>query len=86
MKCSACCFGKRSCISPNIEGWGEGIADGHDQPGMCISIHQIESPQGGLFPVLKGKKTSRKYHVATIFVEHSSKLNYVHFSESITAN
>ena len=53
---------------------------------MCISIYQIESPQGGLIPVIKGKKTSRKYHVATIFVYHCSKLTYIHFSESNTAN
>ena len=56
----------------------------HDQLGMCISIDQIEYHQGGLIPVLKGKKTSRKYHVATTFVDHFSKWTYVHFMKSTT--
>ena len=84
-RCSACCFEKQSCTSPNTNGLGAGIADDHDQPGICISINQIESPQGGLIPVPKGRQTSRKYHVATVFVDHFSKLTYVHFSESTPA-
>ena len=53
---------------------------------MCISIDQIGYTQGGLIPVLKEKKSSRKYHVATIFVDYFYKLTYVHFSESTTTN
>ena len=85
-RCSACCFGKQSCTYPNTNGSGAGIVDDNNQPGMSISINQIESPQGGLIPVLKVRQTSRKYHVATIFVDHFSKLTYVYFSESTTAN
>ena len=62
-----------------------GISAQHDQPGICISINIIESPQNVLIPVLKLKQTSRKYHVSTIFVEHYSKLTYVCFSEITTA-
>ena len=72
--------------SPKKYGSGAGIADEHDQPGMCISTDKIESPQVRLIPVLKGKKTSIKYHVATICFDHFSKLTYVHFSEITTAN
>ena len=53
---------------------------------MRISINQIESPQGRLIPLLKGKQTSRKYHLATMFVDHFSKSTYVQFSGSTTAN
>ena len=77
MRQSACCFVKQSCTSPNTNGSGSGISGGHDQPGIRISINQIEYPQGGLIPVLKGRQTSRKYHVATIFVDHFSKFIYV---------
>ena len=84
--CSECCFGKQSCISPNTDESGFGIADEHDQPRMCISVDKIESPQCGLIPVFKGKQTSRKYPVDTIFVDHFSKWTYVHFSKSTTAN
>ena len=83
---SACCSGEKSCTYHNTNGSGAGIADEHDQPVMCISVNQIESPEGGLIPVPKGRQTSRKYHVATIFVDHFSKLAYVHFSESTTEN
>ena len=83
---SACCFGNKICTSSNTDGSRAGIEDEHDQPGMFISIIQIESPQGVLMPVIKGKKNRRKYHVATIFVAHFSKLTYVHFSESTKAN
>ena len=58
MICSACCFGKKSCTYPKTDGSGAVILYELDQPGMCISINQIESPQGGLIPVLKGKQTS----------------------------
>ena len=71
-RCSACCFEKQSCISSKTDGSVAGIADNHDQPGMCISIDQLESPQGGLIPFLKGNQTSRKYHIAAIFVDHFS--------------
>ena len=83
---SSCCFGKQSCTYPNTYGSGEVIADEHDQPGMCISINQIKSTLGGLIPVLKENQTSRKYHVATIFGNHSSKLVYLHFSEITKSN
>ena len=45
--CSYWCFRKQSCTYHNTYGSGEGLADEHNQPGMCISIDQIESPQGG---------------------------------------
>ena len=75
-------FGGESCTSTNTNGSGEGTADEHNKPGISISIDQIESPQGGLISVLKGRQKSRKYHVATIFVDHFSKFTYVQFSES----
>ena len=52
---------------------------------MFISIDQIEYPQGELIPFIKGNQTSRKYHVATICVDHFSKLAYAYFIESTTA-
>ena len=70
MICSACCFRKQRCTYPKTDGLGAGISDELDQPGMFISTNKIESPQGRLIPVLKGKETSRKYHVATIFVDN----------------
>ena len=75
-----------NCTYPNTNGSVAVIVDEHDQPGMFNSIDQIEYPQGALIPVLKGSQTSTKYHVATIFVDHFSKLTYVHFSEITPAH
>ena len=38
------------------------------------------------FQPIKLNQTSRKYHIAKIFVDHFSKWTDVHFSESTTAN
>ena len=73
---SACCFGKQICTSPNTSGSESGIAYEHDQLVMFISINQIGSPQGRLIPVTKKSKIIRKYHVATILVDHFSKYTY----------
>ena len=85
-RCSACCFGQYIFTSTNTNGSGVSIEDEHGQPRMCISIYQIESPQSWLISVLKENQTSNKYHAATIFVDHLSKLTYVHFNEKTTAN
>ena len=74
------------CTYTNTAGSVAGIADEHGQPVICISIDQIEFPQGGLIPVFKGRQKVRKYHAATISVERFYKLAYVNFSESTTAN
>ena len=75
-------MGNKVVHYPNTNVLVSGIEDEHDQPGMCISIHHIESPWGRLILVLKGRKTSRKFHVDAIFADHFSKLTYAHFSES----
>ena len=62
-------FWKTSFTYPKIDRSGAVISDEHDQPGIYFLIDKIESPQGRLIPVLKGKYTSIKYHVTTIFVD-----------------
>ena len=76
---SVCCFGEGSCTITNTYGSGSGIVDEHYQLEMCISIYQIEFPPGRLIPVLKRKENIVKYHVAKIFDDRFSKLNYVMF-------
>ena len=60
MRYSAWCFGKQCFAYLRTNGSVEVIADEHDHPGMCISINQNESPQGGIITVLKGKKNNRR--------------------------
>ena len=46
-------FRKKSSTSTKTYESGARIADERDQPGMFISVNQIESTRGGLIPVLK---------------------------------
>jgi hypothetical protein len=43
-----------------------------------ISIDQMESWAGGFLAQLKGQLTKRRYHIATIFVDHHSCLGFVY--------
>ena len=79
-------FGEQSFTSPNTNGSGAGIVYEHDQPVTHIPINKIEYPQGGLIPVLKGRQTSKKYHLAKICVDHFYELTYGNFSEITTSN
>ena len=81
-RCSSCCFGKESYISPKTDGSGAGVVDEYDCPGLCISIEQIEPPQIGLIPVLKVKQTRRNYHIFTIFVDQVYEVTYIHFGKA----
>ena len=54
-------------------------------PGECVSVDQLESPVQGFIAQLKGKLTKRRYGAATIFVDHASRLSYVHLQSRVTA-
>jgi hypothetical protein len=48
------------------------------KPGECISVNQMASTEVGFFAQMKGKLTKRRYRCATIFVDHCSRLRFVH--------
>jgi hypothetical protein len=48
------------------------------KPGECISVDQMTSTEVGFFAQMKGKLTKRRYRFATIFVDHCSRLRFVH--------
>jgi hypothetical protein len=53
-------------------------------PGDCISVDQLESPTPGFIAQLKGRLTKKRYGAATIFVDHASRLSYIHFQQQIS--
>ena len=55
------------------------------QPGSCVSVDQLESPVPGFIAQLKGRLTTQRYKVATIFVDHFSRYGYVHLQTSTSA-
>ena len=82
-KCSACLLGKATrrpwrtkgpiphIKTPNVNG-----------PGDCVSVDQLQSTSPGLIGQLKGFITKRRYHYATIFVDHYSSLSFVFLQET----
>jgi hypothetical protein len=52
------------------------------RPGECVSIDQLKSPVPGFKGQTKGFFFRECYKVATIFVDHYSRLSYVHLQES----
>ena len=50
-----------------------------------MSIDQLESTTPGLIAQLRGKPTTKRYRVATVFVDQFSKLSYVHMQKGGTA-
>ncbi len=46
--------------------------------GQCVSVDQMISMQVGFNGQLKGTLTKKCYTAATIFVDHYSRLKYVH--------
>lgn len=54
-------------------------------PGECVSVDQLESPQPGFVAQMKGKLTLQCYRAATVFVDHASRLSYVHLQRGETS-
>ena len=52
-------------------------------PGDCVSVDQLESRTPGLVAVIKGIPSKQRYTAATIFVDHVSRLGYVHLQKVI---
>ena len=56
------------------------------QSGQCVSVDQLESPKPGFIAQLKGKLAKSRYIAATVFVDHASRLGYVHLQYDLTSN
>jgi len=55
-------------------------------PGDCVSVDQLESSLPGFIALLKGRPTKRRYRAVTVFVDHYSRLSYVHMQQQLTSN
>ena len=85
--CAACQFGKatkkpwRTKTTPHSTSKLKPIT----APGHCISVDQLESPNPGFIGQIKGRLTTQRYRVATIFVDHFSRFGYVHLQTSTSS-
>jgi hypothetical protein len=53
--------------------------------GQCVSVNQMISMQVGFIAQLKGTLTKKRYTAATIFVDHYSRLKYIHLMTMLTS-
>jgi hypothetical protein len=53
--------------------------------GQCVSSDQMISTQVGFIAQLKGTLTKKRYTVATVFVNHYSRLKYIHLMTKLTS-
>ncbi len=78
-RCAGCIFGAMTKIP-----WhGKETKASHEvftatKPGECISVNQTVSMEVEFFTQMKGKLTKKRYRCATIFVDHYSRLRFVH--------
>ena len=56
------------------------------KPGECISVDHMISMQVGFFAQFKGKLTSKWYHAMSIFVDHFSRLRFVHLMQDLLSD
>ena len=55
-------------------------------PGSCVSVNQLESRTLGFIGHMKGTPTVQRYRCATIYVDHFSRLSYVHLQRQLTSD
>ncbi len=53
--------------------------------GQCVSVDQMISTQVGFIAQLKGTLTKKRYTAATVFVDHYSRLKYIHLMTKLTS-
>ena len=53
--------------------------------GQCVSVDQMESTTPGLIAQLQGRLTTQQFNSATVFVDHYSKLSYIHLQTSLSS-
>ena len=85
--CSACMFGKAT-----RRPWRDKPKSGEDKPsvpitraGQCVSVDMLKSPTPGLIAQMAGWITGKRYNYATVFVDHFTRLSYVHLQKTQTA-
>ena len=84
--CTACMYGKatrrpwRTRSSHNQQN-----TSAPTRPGECVSVDQLSSPTPGLIAQMTGYRTKQRYTTATVYVDQSTGLGYVHLQKSTSA-
>ena len=84
--CAACQYGKATKRPRRTKGVNNrGKIRTATAPAQIVSVDQMESSTAGLIAQLKGKPTTARFRYATVFVDHFSRLSYVHLQPTLTS-
>ena len=75
--CPGCLFGAMTRVPKQSKGRSNTIFEA-SKPGEHVSVDQLISTQVGFVAQLKGKLTIKRYKAATVFVDHYSRMRFVH--------
>ena len=85
--CAACQYGKATKRPKRLKGAeNKRSIRTATAPGQVVSVDQMESSTAGLIAQLKGRPTAARYRYATIFVDHYSRLSFVHLQTTISSS
>jgi hypothetical protein len=86
-KCTGCLFG----VMTKLPWCGKDSASSHKvfvatKRGETVSVDQMESTKVGFFAQVKGTLTKKRYKYCTMFVDHYSRLCFVHLQINNSAD
>ena len=84
-QCSACLYGKSARRPWRTKAQPTGASKLCTFSGQCISVNQLESLTPGLIAQLKGIPTTKRYKAATVFIDHYSRLLYIHLQSTLSS-
>jgi hypothetical protein len=86
LKCAGCMYGDMTKKPWRSKG-KKPKGFGHDftAPGNMVSVDKLQSSVEGFISQLKEILTRRRYKAATVFVDHLSRMRYVHLQEGLSS-
>jgi hypothetical protein len=85
-KCASCIYGKMTRRAKRSKNEASKIsARTITGPGSCVSVDQLESSTLGLIAHMKGTPTIQRYRCATVYIDHYSRLSYIHLQKQLTS-
>ena len=81
--CAACTYGAMHRIRQNASNRSKIFKA--NRPGECVSVDQLESSQVGFLAQNKGRLTRDRYNAATVFIDHYSRVRYIHLMKELSS-
>ena len=78
-------FGKSVCHPWQTKAQPTGTCRLCTFSGQCVFVDQLESLTPGLFPQLKGLLMTKRYKVATVFIDHYTCLSCIHLQLTLSS-